>query len=264
MSTTTTTGQREPATVELAYQESGQGDPLLLVMGLGASGDAWLPHSSVWSRRYRCVVVDNRGAGRSPAPPGPYTTATMADDYARLIRRLGTAPVRVVGISMGGAIAQELALRHPHLVARIVLVATWARCDAYTAEWLSVLTGVRAQADSATARALLQSLIWTPRWFAEHLSELLDERATPSAMSQQAFESQATACASHNAYDRLHRIAVPTLVTAGAVDAFIHRDLSAEVAERIPGARLELFAGGHAHHWEDLDRFNEMVEGWLA
>lgn len=115
-----------PTPVDLAWTETGLGDPVLLIMGLNAPGSAWQPHVDQWSQSFRCLAVDNRGAGASPAPPGPYTTAAMAEDHIRLIENLSLGRCRVVGISMGGAIAQELALRRPDLVERLVLVATWA------------------------------------------------------------------------------------------------------------------------------------------
>jgi pimeloyl-ACP methyl ester carboxylesterase len=251
--------------VELAVEESGSGDPLLLVMGLGAAGDAWRPHTDAWSRSFRCLAVDNRGTGASPAPDGPYNTAEMADDLAGLVRRIGAGPVKVVGISMGGAIAQELALRHPELVERLVLVATWARCDTYTTEVLRLLAEVRADVPGATFVTLLQTLIWTPEWFAEHLAELQLDRDQASSMSRQAFDAQVAACTTHDAIDRLHLIDKPTLVTAGSADIFIRPALTAEVAAGITGAELMVFeGGGHTHHWEQLDLFNERVERWLA
>jgi len=250
--------------VDLNYFEDGTGDPLILIMGLGATAEAWQPHTQAWSRSYSCVSVDNRGTGASPAPPGPYDTATMADDYARLITRLDVGAVPVVGISMGAAIAQQLALRHPDLVSRLVLVACWSRCDRYTTQLFDLLTRVRAQADSETATALLQALIWTPNWFETHAAELETERRQPAAMSLPAFVAQAAACTAHDVYKRLSQIQVPTLITAGSADAFINPRLSVEVADRIPGARLEMFAdSGHTHHWEQLDRFNDLVDRWL-
>src|ERR1700704_2583152 len=148
----------------LAYREAGRGRPLLLIMGLGADSTAWEAHTQAWSRKFRCIAVDNRGAGASSAPAGPYTTAILADDYAELVTGLGLGAVPVVGISMGGAIAQELALRHPALVTRLVLVSSWARLDAHAAEIFASLGAVRAQVDRATFTRLLQLWIWDPGW----------------------------------------------------------------------------------------------------
>lgn len=148
--------------VELAWTEVGDGPPLILIMGLNAAGPAWTPHTETWQHTFRCYSVDNRGAGSSPAPPGPYRTPELADDYAQLIRSRQLGRCRVIGISMGGAIAQELTLRHPDLVERLVLVATWARSDPYTRTILDLIVAVRTHTDEPTFNAHLQSLVWTP------------------------------------------------------------------------------------------------------
>ena len=251
--------------VSLAYRESGQGEPLLLIMGLGADASAWDPHVAEWSKAFRCLAVDNRGAGRSAAPPGPYSTGEMADDYARLARGLNLEGVRVVGISMGGAIAQELALRHPDLVSKLVLVATWARLTPYAREVFAHLARIRAAVPPEVFTRTLQLWIWSPAWFDAHLDELLAEQdAADGAMSQAAFDAQAAACITHHAAERLADIRVPTLVTAGDLDVFVPPVLSQELADGIPQAELEVFPGwAHTHHWEDLDRFNALVREWL-
>lgn len=251
--------------ISLGYREAGRGAPLVLAMGLGADGTAWERHVQRWARGYRCIAVDNRGAGASSAPPGPYSTAQLADDYAELIVELDLGPVPVVGVSMGGAIAQELALRHPGLVRSLVLVSSWARLDMYTAEIFTNLAAVRAQADRATFTRLLQLWIWNPDWFDHAAAELAAEReATGPTMPARAFAAQAAACAGHDTLERLHALAVPTLVTAGTRDVFTPPRFARALAAAIPGARLELFPGvAHTHHWERLDDFNTLVEEWL-
>lgn len=252
-------------TVDLAWTEQGQGAPLVLIMGLNAPGAAWQPHVDQWSQSFRCLLVDNRGAGSSPAPPGPYSTSAMADDYARLIDQLGLGSCRVVGISMGGAIAQELALRRPDLVERLVLVATWATCDPYTKQVLGVIDAVRQSADECTFNAHLQTLVWTPAWFAAHEPELAAARREPPMVGRPALSAQVAACQTHETRDRLWRIQIPALVTAGGADRFIPPAASIALADRLPDARLNLFAKtGHVHHWEELTRFNDCVEEFLT
>ncbi len=109
------------------YQETGNGEPLLLINGIGADSLKWDPLLPALAARFRVITSDNRGAGRSAAPPGPYTTRQMADDAAALLAHLGVARAHVVGSSMGGMIAQELALAYPERVDRLVLLATYAR-----------------------------------------------------------------------------------------------------------------------------------------
>jgi pimeloyl-ACP methyl ester carboxylesterase len=250
--------------LELAYTERGSGEPLVLIMGLGADRSAWELHVQAYEKRFRCFAVDNRGAGESPKPNGPYSTAEMADDYARLIRSIGEGPVRVAGISMGGAIAQELALRHPELVERLVLVSTWARCDEYTKEIFRHFSRMRGAAAPAEFMRLLQLWIWTPEYFNAHVEELQAVRDEPQTMPQHAFDGQCAACVGHDATGRLGGITVPTLITAGDRDIFTPLAFAEELHDQIPRSALKVFPGtGHAHHWEVLDEFNEYTTEWL-
>lgn len=277
--------------IELAYTEHGVGKPLVLIMGLGADGSAWAPHVEAYATRYRCIAVDNRGVGASSKPPGPSTTAEMADDYAGLIGALDLGRVRVVGISMGGAIAQEIALRHPDLVERLVLVATWARLDAYAKDVIAHFARVRALAPAEFSR-LLQLWLWPPEYMDAHFADLVEARQLQQlwlwppgyvnqnraavreaqalatvdvSQPQYAFEAQCHACISHDSLDRLGAIRVPTLVTSGDKDILIRPGLSKELHAHIPGAELKVFSGsGHVHHWQALDEFNSLTMEWLA
>jgi pimeloyl-ACP methyl ester carboxylesterase len=191
----------------------------------------------------------------------------MADDYAGLIRGLDLGRVRIVGISMGGAIAQELALRHPDLVDRLVLVATWARCDEYTKEVFRHFAGVREAVALPDFVRLLQLWIWTPAYLNRNLAELREARQEQPQIPQpqHAYAAQCEACVSHDTLDRLGSIQVPTLITAGDADIFTPPALAEELAAGIPGATLKMFSGnGHAHHWEALDEFNRSTVEWLA
>jgi pimeloyl-ACP methyl ester carboxylesterase len=250
--------------VEIAYTRSGAGEPVVLIMGLGADGTAWARHVAAWQRSFTCYAVDNRGAGDSDRPAGPYSTADMADDYAGLITGLGLGRVRVVGISMGGAIAQELALRHPELVGALVLVSTWAAVDGFAEDAFGQLADARGVlSDEAFAR-MLQLMIWAPPSFSANRQELAAARADAPATSVDSFRAQAAACIGHDTRGRLAEIDVPVLVTAGDADAFIPVQLQRELAEALPQARLRVFEGaGHAHHWERLDEFNDTIEEWL-
>ena len=172
----------------ISYRVVGEGRPLLLVMGLGADVTAWADHVPAFAPRWRCILVDNRGVGRSGTPPGPYSTAQMADDCAAVLRAtaagpvaspatvpaaaLSAVPAAVIGISMGGAIAQELALRHPDLVRALVLVSTWARCDGYLAEVFDHLRTTHRMFGPVEFTQLLQLRIWGPAYVSGHLDEL--------------------------------------------------------------------------------------------
>src|SRR3954454_16425825 len=111
--------------IDLYYEEAGDGLPLLLISGAGGKTVDWTPLLPALSERFRVVAFDNRGGGRSSAPPGPYTTRQMADDATALLDHLAITRAHVVGLSLGGMIAQELALAAPARVDRLVLLATY-------------------------------------------------------------------------------------------------------------------------------------------
>lgn len=251
-------------TAGVSYLDEGAGDPVVLLMGLGAPASAWAPHSQVWSRSYRCISIDNRGAGETPLGGEPATTQLMADDVARLIDALGIAKCSVVGISMGACIAQELVLARPDLVRKVVLVAPWARCDNWTTSVLDVMLRVRRSGDHRAFNQLLRNTIWTPDWTNQHFLEMAADLDLEPGMSIDAFEQQVSACQKHDNSDRLAGILIPTLVTLGSDDIFIRPTLTHEVAFTIPDAETVMFPeSGHVHHWEDLERFNSLVEEWL-
>jgi pimeloyl-ACP methyl ester carboxylesterase len=267
--TTTTPLPRSVQTngIQLAYYEEGAGEPLVLIMGLGADASAWRLHLDAYRERFRCFAVDNRGSGASSKPEGPYSTAQMAEDYAGLVRELGLGAVRVVGVSMGGAIAQELALRHPELVERMVIVSSWARCDAYTAEVFRHFAAARSQVGLSDFTQLLQLWIWSPRYLAANFDELLQVRTAelPPPMEQAAFEAQCVACVTHDTLGRLPQIRVPTLITAGAADIFTPLRFAEVLHASIAGSEIHVFPNAaHAHHWECLDMFNELTSDWLT
>src|SRR5712691_9994017 len=114
----------ESAGAKIYWEEHGSGDPLLLIMGLGASLEAWDRIAPTLATRYRTILFDNRGVGRSDVPSGPYSLEMMADDAAAVLDAAGVEAAHVFGASMGGMIAQELALRHRARVRRLILGCT--------------------------------------------------------------------------------------------------------------------------------------------
>ena len=249
----------------IAYRRVGQGTPLLLVMGLGAAGVAWQQHVMAYGDGFQCIIPDNRGSGQSEAVRGPYRSAQMADDCAQVLDAAGVGPAAVVGISMGGTIAQELALRHRDMVSALVLVSSWCQCDRYLADIFGYLARAQRSLAAEDFAQVLQCLIWTPQYLISHVEELQEVRrlATTFRLSEQAFAAQCAACTSHDSLERLTEIRMPTLVTAGQDDVFTLGDNSTQLTKGIRGARLEVMPGGHAHHWEELERFNELTRSWL-
>lgn len=248
------------------FEERGSGPPLVLLMGLGAPGSLWTDHVAAYEQHFRCVLIDNRGAGQSDQPAGPYTTRMMAEDTARVMQSLGIEQARVAGISMGSAIAQELALAHPTLVRSLVLVSSWARTDAYTDAIFDHFNKMRALASPAEFVQLLQLWIASPAFYGENVASLVrdQDHAADGYMPLPAFAAQCDACRSHSTLDRLAEISAPSLLTVGEVDIFTPMRLSLEMHGKLPNSELLVFEGcGHIHHWEDVQRFNDRTLDFL-
>jgi len=252
--------------IRIHYEEQGSGDPLILIMGLGAPGNRWTDHVSAYEKHFRCLLVDNRGAGESDKPSGPYTTKLMAEDTAGLMVALGIESARIAGISMGSAIAQELALAYPHKVRSLVLISSWSRCDRYTQAVFEHFKKMRELASPADFVQLLQLWIASAPYYEENFDQMVkdQETATEDYMPLDAFQAQSDACSLHNTFDRLDKIAAPTLLTVGDADIFTPPRLTVEMHEKMPGSKMVVFKGlGHIHHWEALNRFNDVTTQFL-
>lgn len=266
--------------IDVYYEEHGSGEPLLLIMGLAGDSLAWLFQRDAFAAHYRTVVFDNRGVGRTSKPDGPYSIAQMADDAAGLMEALDIGRAHVVGVSMGGMIAQELALRHPQRVRSLVLGCTYARPDAGVSatfeESLAHFGGTRGadgaiEVDLSTVdpMAFIQRLLpltFTPQFMMNELPKMIQvfAGALQHGFDLRAILAQVAATQSHDTLERLAEIGVPTLVLTGDSDLLIPPANSDAIAARIPGARLERIAGGsHGFNFEKPEQFNAAVLGFL-
>ena len=245
------------------YEEHGSGDPVLLINGLGADHTAWALQTDALSARFRVVVFDNPGVGQSTGPPGPYTTELFADVAAALLRFLGIDRVHVVGASMGGLIAQQVAVRHAGLVRSLVLHCSWWQADRYTQ---ALIRSWQSYARAAGMLELLRQVwlwVFTPRFFEERAGTFADlERQlaeSPYAQSADAFCDQAEACVAHEALEDVTGIEAPTLITVGDTDILTPPPHSRALHERIKGSILHVWPEmGHAPFWEIPEEFNRL------
>jgi len=245
----------------------GEGQPLLLISGLGDNLNAWASQVPEFARKYRVVVFDNRGSGRTDAPDMPYSIKMMAEDTAGLMDALRIEQAHVLGVSMGGYIAEELAMTYPGRVASLVLATTsvgpylmkisilqeWARealRDMRPLTFFQIMLPFMFNDRSFEAPGVLEMAIGT---IAGHSS------TPPHILAR-----QMTACVEHDARDRIGRISVPTLVLAGKEDPFVPFSLSEELAVSIPNARLVVLdGGGHGFNGVTADKFNRAVLEFL-
>jgi 3-oxoadipate enol-lactonase len=267
--------------IELYWEEHGSGDPLLLIMGLAADSTAWLFQIPDFARRYRTIAFDNRGVGRSAKPRGPYTIHQMADDAAGLLDVLGIERAHVVGVSMGGMIAQELALRHPARVRGLVLGCTFPEPDADAERQRQFSVAQFGGRVTATGETEIDVSALDPLAFFQHLlprvfNQSFIDRELPKLLhvfagalqygfSMEAILGQVEAVMGHKATDRLHRITAPTLVITGDADLLVSPANSDVLARNIPGAKLVKVPGGsHGFNFETPEVFNREVLDFLA
>ena len=248
--------------VNLNYDVRGGGDPLVMIMGLGASSAAWDPRLvEELARSFTVVTFDNRGTGQSDKPDIPYSIEMFADDAAGLMDALGIARAHIFGVSMGGMIAQEFALRHATRVQTLTLGCTTAG-GAHSVppppESLAILTAPREGVAPGEIIRRGWPLGYTPEYIRDHRDEL--EAAIPRLLEHPtppyAFQRQLEATYTLKTWERLPEIKAPTLVITGAKDVLIPARNSELLAERIPGARLYLIAdAGHAFMAQAREEF---------
>lgn len=252
----------------MAYEVRGTGFPLLLINGLGSDRGEWLCQVPAFAKRFRVIAFDNRGSGESGSPPGPYTTAEMADDAKALLTFLEVERAHVVGVSLGGMIAQEVALRHPERVERLVLACTAPGGDV-SARPLPETLAVFARAPGGDREAELRRTIpflYTDRLRRERPREVeaFIARRLSAPSSPEGYAAQLSAAVGHSAGDRLKGIRSPTLVIAGTADLLVPPVNSERIAQRIPGAKLVLLPGApHRLFAENAVEFNREVLGFL-
>jgi pimeloyl-ACP methyl ester carboxylesterase len=252
--------------VDLWVEQEGAGDDVLFISGLADEGACWVDQVAGLKDHHRVTTFDNRGVGQSSTPDGPFQITDFAADTAALIDALGLERPHVVGSSMGGAIAQELALAHPDRVRSLVLNGTWCRGDRFLHEVFRNWIWSAQKADSI--RDLLVTVnLWcfAPRiWNEGTMDSWIDAaEASPHQQSVDAFSRSAQALIEHDSADRLEGIAAPTLVTVGELDIALPPRFSEELVRRIPGARLQVIpAAGHQPFQELPDHYNRLLDGF--
>jgi 3-oxoadipate enol-lactonase len=252
----------------LYYEVHGEGEPLLCVMGLSADTLAWMLQVPAFSAGYRTIVFDNRDAGRSSMADGPYEIADMARDALALADALELDSFHLLGVSMGGAIAQEIALAAPERVRTLTLAVTFPAGGAW-ARKLSEVWAERVQRISREAHVDELMLLNFSEEFFENEQGAAWVRGmmlqNPHPQPPEAFIRQLEACGRHDARERLKTLNVPTHVIGGEYDILVPVWKSREIAELIPGAQLTVVpASPHGANLERAEEFNSTVLDFIA
>ncbi len=250
--------------LSLFYQETGSAsaEPLVLIMGWGGDHTVWALQAPAFAAEHRVVSFDNRGAGQSDAPDIPYTITGMARDTLALLDQLGIRQAHICGVSMGGMIAQEIALAHPERVLTLQLHCTLARVDAYGRFLMEVFLKVKARGDVEEFAHFSLPWLLSRKTMAENpeFVRFWIERAIgyPYPTGLVGLTRQAQAVAGHDTLDRLAGLRMPTLITTGADDILVPPACSQELHARIPGSELVVIPdAGHVHFIERFEKFNE-------
>ncbi len=254
--------------ISIYFERSGSGPPLLFCNGSGSTLAGSEPLIAPFRERFDVVAHDQRGLGRTEAPPLPYTMAQYAADAIGLIDSVGWDRCRVVGISFGGMVAQEIAVTWPDRVDRLALLCTSSGGEGGSSYPLHELADLPADERVTTGLTLLDTR-FTPEWLAGHpddqaLVEMLSYRMSEEPTEAQRGDAgQLEARSDHDVYDRLPRISCPTFVASGRFDGIAPLSNGEAIASRVPGAELHVYEGGHMFIAQDRAAFPEIL-GFLA
>ena len=257
--------------LQLNYESYGQGEPLLLIMGFGLPGIAWLPMLPFLSG-FRCIYFDNRGTGNSDKPDGAYTIAQMADDASNLLTALGISKAKVYGISMGGMIAQELMIRHPEQVEKAVLGCTMAGGSAAVrasdevyqelGEAFAILAG-----NPERALDKMMPLLFPSEFIAQHpelKSIMLAGFKMAPLTPPESIERTRAAIVDFDAYDRLPQIKCPVMIVHGEKDVLVPPENASLIKSRMPHAEVFMIPdAGHSFGAADPVGIHQRIVNWL-
>jgi pimeloyl-ACP methyl ester carboxylesterase len=254
--------------IDIYYEIHGSGQPLVLIMGLRRNAEWWYRQIPELSRHFTIIAFDNRGAGRSDKPETDYSIRLFADDTASLMDFLGISSAHILGISMGGYIAQELAINYPDKVHGLIL-----GCTSPGGRRAVHMSDERMEKFKANARLTPEQIlrkdmdIYISDRFVRENPEWIEEFVNISLRYYQpadAFFRQFNACLNHDTVDRIGETSSPTLIMTGDDDLLVPSENSLILKELMPHADLELFAGcRHCFFMEESARFNGSVVRFL-
>ena len=250
--------------IQLYYEVHGEKnrDWMVLIAGLGFDISAWQFQVPEFAKEYKVLVFDNRDVGRSDKPDTPYSIKMMADDTVGLMDQLGVKKAHIVGSSMGGFIAQEIAINYPERVRSLTLVSASPYYTMYLTP-ADVIKELKEKGMDELVAKLNLFLGVTDNFLRndELVKMAIDMMLNqPYPQPLEAYTRQYKACREFDARDRLHKIRVPTIVLVGNQDVALPPSYSKELAEKIPDAKLMVLdGGGHGFNFEIPEKFNDAV-----
>jgi 3-oxoadipate enol-lactonase len=251
----------------LYWEEAGSGDPVLLIMGLGMNATGWWRTIPVLAEGHRVLAFDNRGVGRSDRAPGPYSVAMLADDAVAILDAAREQRAHVYGISLGGMIAQEVALRHADRVRGLVLGATTPGGNLGVPAGEATLAFFRRRGEMPAEEAVWASVPYnySPRTRREHGERIAEDIGQRLRYPIEAapYLAQLDAALGHDAGARLSSIAAPTLVVHGKADVMVPPVNGERLAAAIPGAEHRTWPDAAHLYFTDEPEVDRYVAEWL-
>ena len=254
----------EVARTELYYERAGAGEPMLLIQGMSATHLTWgRPFLAALEPHFECIVYDHRGMGRSGRAEMPFTVADLAGDAVELLDTLEIESAHVVGISMGGMTAQELALAHPERIRTLTLGATYCggpKGSLMAPEDVQLLGAALQSGEPEQIRRAMWEINLSPSFRADEsryaaFLEMANALPAPRAVVME----QMRACAGHDTSARLSQLAMPTLVVHGAVDRLLRASNGLQIAALLSVEPTLLEDVGHMFWWEQPQRSAELI-----
>jgi 3-oxoadipate enol-lactonase len=248
--------------MRIAWESHGDGAPLLLIQGIGYARWSWEPIVPGLAERYRVLTFDNRGIGESDKPAGPYSARMMADDALQVLDEAGVERAHVLGASLGGMIAQELAVAAPERVDKLVLCCTTpGKPDDLPMPQVTI--DLFAEAATLAPDVAMRRFVENALAPGSPVADELYERRAANPLDPAGWQAQAVAGTTFQAVDG--SIEQPALVLTGDLDNVVDPGNAQLLAQRIPGSRVEVLRGtGHMLFWEQPDEFVRIVSEFLG
>ena len=255
--------------MKLYYEIQGNGEPLLLIAGLGSDNASWAGVRGKLAKHFRVIAFDNRGSGRSGDPDKKYSISDMADDAMGLLDKLGIKRCHVIGHSMGGYIAQDIAIRYPERVGKLILEATAPVSTARNNElFADLLKRFKKDHDNVALMRLWTYWLFSPKTFERknYIEKFIKYASTyPYPQSVVGFKHQLGAVRAFNVCAKIKRIKAKTLVIIGSDDILIYPAESMKLVKGIKGSAVaEIKDTGHCLHVESPDAFVYRVVKFLS
>ena len=252
---------------DINYIEEGKGFPVLLIHGLAGDHTAWMPQLAAWRDKYRVIAFDNPGSGDSSLVSDPVVTADLADATLGLMDKLGIEKAHVVGRSMGGAVAQHIALKAPERLQSMALAASFARLDPLGSQVIANLQQLLTWRKSWAEWAPHAVYLFVAPGFYNANAELMAKiTALVSGEDRDmvSYDNLATACIEHDVLDRLSEVKTPTLVMGGRFDPICSMTAQNWMMDQLPNAELEVFENSsHFFLMEEAEKAMTSIESWF-